>query len=183
MAHYKSNLRDIEFNMFELFGAGELMGKGAFEDVDAATARDMLRQAEGLATGILSDTFTSSDRNPPVYDPKTKTVKMPEDFKAAFQALMDAEGWRLEIPQEIGGIQAPPSLRWGVAEMILGSNPAAFMYMAGPGFAGILWHLGNEEQKKIAELMVERQCVGGGERGSGRDIYIVYKRIVCNVKP
>ena len=157
MAHYKSNLRDIEFNMFELFGAGELMGKGAFEDVDAATARDMLRQAEGLATGILSDTFTSSDRNPPVYDPKTKTVKMPEDFKAAFQALMDAEGWRLEIPQEIGGIQAPPSLRWGVAEMILGSNPAAFMYMAGPGFAGILWHLGNEEQKKIAELMVERQ--------------------------
>ncbi len=70
---------------------------------------------------------------------------------------MDAEGWRLEIPEELGGIAAPPSLRWAVAELILGSNPAAFMYMAGPGFAAILWHLGNEDQKKLAELMIERQ--------------------------
>ena len=43
---------------------------------------------------------------------KTKTVKMPEDFKAAFKELMDTEGWRLEIPLEAGGIAAPPSLRW-----------------------------------------------------------------------
>jgi alkylation response protein AidB-like acyl-CoA dehydrogenase len=157
MSHYKSNLRDIEFNMFEVFGAGDLMGKGAFEDMDPGTARDMLRQAQDLATGSLSDSFASADRNPPVYDPKAKTVTMPADFKAAYQELMDAEGWRLEIPEELGGIAAPPSLRWAVAELILGSNPAAFMYMAGPGFAAILWHLGNEDQKKLAELMVERQ--------------------------
>ncbi len=157
MSHYKSNLRDIEFNLFEVFGAGDLMGRGAFEEMDADTARHMLHQADDLATGILSDTFATADRNPPVYDPKAKTVTMPEDFKVAFQTLMDAEGWRLELPQEMGGIAAPPSLRWAVAEMILGSNPAAFMYMSGPGFASILWHIGNEDQKKIADLMVERQ--------------------------
>lgn len=157
MSHYKSNRRDIEFNMFEVFGAGDQMGQGVYEEMDADTARDLLKQSEELATGILSDTFASADRNPPVYDPKSKTVTMPEDFKASYQALMDSEGWRLEIPEEIGGIPSPPSLRWAVAELILGSNPAAFMYMAGPGFAGILWDLGNEEQKRWAELMVENQ--------------------------
>ena len=157
MTHYKSNLRDIEFNLFEVFGAGDLLGHGVYEDLDGDTAMDLLKQARDLAHGSLSDTFASADRNPPVYDPKAKTVTMPEDFKAAYQDLMDAEGWRLEVPEEIGGIPAPPSLRWAVADFILGSNPAAFMYMAGPGFAGILYNLGNEDQKKMAERMVERQ--------------------------
>ena len=31
MSHYKSNLRDIEFNIFELFGLGERLGTGIFE--------------------------------------------------------------------------------------------------------------------------------------------------------
>ncbi len=155
MSHYKSNLRDLEFNLFEVFGASDFMGEGIFEDMDPDTARDFLKQTEALATGELSDTFASSDRNPPVYDPKTYSVKMPEDFKRAFQTLMDSEGWRMEIPEEIGGISTPASVRWAVAELVLGANPAAFMYMAGPGFAGILWDLGNEDQKKMAERMVD----------------------------
>ena len=157
MSHYKSNLRDIEFNLFEVFGAGDWMGTAAFEDMDVATAKDFLKQTNELATGPLSDTFASADRNPPVYDPKTYSVTMPEDFKRSYQQLMDAEGWRMEVPAEIGGIATPPSLRWAVAELVLGANPAAFMYMSGPGFAGILYEIGNEIQKKQAERMVEGQ--------------------------
>ena len=157
MSHYKSNLRDIEFNLFEVFGAGDWMGTDAFEDMDVATAKDFLKQTNELATGPLSDTFASADRHPPVYDPTNYTVTMPEDFKNSYQMLMDAEGWRMEIPTEIGGIATPPSLRWAVAELVLGANPAAFMYMSGPGFAGILWDIGNEDQKKMAERMVENQ--------------------------
>ena len=157
MSHYKSNLRDIEFNLFEVFGGTERFGNAPFDDIDVDTAKDFLKNTETLATGILSDTFASADRNPPVYDPATYSVKMPEDFTRAYQALMDSEGWRLEIPEGLGGINCPPSLRWAVAELVLGSNPAAFMYMAGPGFAGILYNLGNEDQKKMAERMVENQ--------------------------
>ncbi len=157
MTHYKSNLRDIEFNLFEVFGAADRMGAAPFEDIDVATAKDFLKNTETLATGILSDTFASADRNPPVYDPATYSVKMPEDFKKGYQALMDSEGWRLEIPEGLGGINCPPSLRWAVAELVLGSNPAAFMYMSGPGFAGILYNLGNEDQKKMAERMIDGQ--------------------------
>jgi alkylation response protein AidB-like acyl-CoA dehydrogenase len=41
--------------------------------------------------------------------------------------------------------------------MMLGSNPAAFMFMSGPGFAAILDHLGNEDQKRWAQLMIENR--------------------------
>ncbi|MCB0915055.1 MAG: acyl-CoA dehydrogenase [Actinobacteria bacterium] len=157
MSHYKSNVRDIEFNLFEVFGADKRMGTGPFAEMDVDTAKEILREVNKLATGPLSDTLISSDRNPPVYDPATYTVTMPEDFKNAYQTLMDAEWYRLELPEHLGGTGAPPSLRWAVAELVLGANPAAFMYMAGPGFAAILDALGNEDQKKLAQLMIDNQ--------------------------
>ncbi len=157
MSHYKSNVRDIEFNLFEVFGADKRMGTGPFAEMDVDTAKEILREVNKLATGPLSDTLISSDRNPPVYDPAKFTVTMPEDFKASYQTLMDAEWYRLELPEHLGGTGAPPSLRWAVAELVLGANPAAFMYMAGPGFAAILDALGNEDQKKLAQFMIDKQ--------------------------
>lgn len=157
MSHYKSNQRDLEFNLFEVFGAGERMGKGPYVEMDVDTARDVLDEVNRLATGILSESFVSSDRVPPIYDPATKTVVMPEDFKKSYNALMDAEWWRLDLPEHLGGSGAPPSLRWAAAELLLGANPGAFMFMSGPGFAAILDSLGNEDQKRWGQLMIEKR--------------------------
>jgi alkylation response protein AidB-like acyl-CoA dehydrogenase len=41
--------------------------------------------------------------------------------------------------------------------MVLGANPAIHMYAAGPAFAQILHRLGNEDQRKLAVTMIERQ--------------------------
>jgi alkylation response protein AidB-like acyl-CoA dehydrogenase len=155
MAHYKSNQRDLEFNLFEVFGAGERMGKGPYSEMDVDTAKDILDEVNRLATGVLAESFDSSDRVPPVYDPATKSVTMPEDFKKSFKALMDAEWWRLDLPEHLGGTGAPPSLRWAASELLLGANPGAFLFMSGPGFAAILDALGNDDQKRWAELMIE----------------------------
>ena len=157
MSHYKSNLKDMKFNLLEVFGGNERLGVEPFTEFDPDTATNILDEVDILAKGKLSDTLTTSDRNPPIYDPINYTVTMPEDFKNAYQELMDAEWWRLELPEELGGMNAPPSLRWAVSELLLGSNPAAFMYMAGPGFAGILHAIGNDEQKVVAQHMVDRQ--------------------------
>ncbi|MFN8173272.1 MAG: acyl-CoA dehydrogenase [Candidatus Nanopelagicales bacterium] len=157
MPHYRSNLRDLEFNLFEVFGAAERMGTGPYADMDPQTAREVLREVDRLATGPLAEPFADADRNPPVYDPVAKTVTMPEGFKQAFRALMDAEWWRLDLPERLGGTGAPPSLRWAASELLLGSQPAAFMFMSGPGFASILENLGNADQRRWAELMVEKQ--------------------------
>mgnify|MGYP000520596067 CR=1 FL=1 len=72
MSHYKSNLRDIEFNLFEVFGGTERFGNAPFDDIDVDTAKDFLKNTETLATGLLSDTFASADRNPPVLHTRTR---------------------------------------------------------------------------------------------------------------
>ena len=156
MGHYKSNLRDLEFNLFEVFGAGERLGNGPFADMDEDTARDVLREVDRLATGELADSFADSDRNPPIYDPKTKTVTMPESFKKSYRLLLDSQWWRLDLPAHMGGSGAPPSLRWAASEMLLGSNPAAFMFMSGPGFASILDSIGNADQKRAATFTIDK---------------------------
>jgi hypothetical protein len=157
MTHYKSNLRDIEFNLFEMFGRQDILGKGPFGEVDEETARDMLAEVNRLATGPLAEPFADADRNPPVFDPATNTVTMPEPFRKAYQALVDSEWWRLNIPPEIGGTAVPRSLGWAVAEFILGSNPAAWMFGSGPTFANVLWRIGTPEQKRFAQFAVDHQ--------------------------
>ncbi len=157
MGHYKSNLRDIEFNLFEVFGRQELLGKPPFDEVDADTARSILSEVERLASNELAESLLDSDRNPPVFDPATGTVTMPESFKKSFKAYMDAEWWRLDLPADLGGIVAPLSLKWAVAELVLGSNPAVHMYASGASFAHVVYRLGTEEQRKVAEQMVEHR--------------------------
>jgi len=157
MGHYKSNLRDIEFNLFEVFGRQDLLGKPPFDEVDADTAHSILSEVERLASNELAESLLDSDRNPPVFDPADGTVTMPESFKKSFKAYMDAEWWRLDLPAELGGIVAPLSLKWAVAELVLGSNPAVHMYASGASFAHVVYRLGTEAQRKVAEQMVEQR--------------------------
>ncbi|QCB49823.1 acyl-CoA dehydrogenase [Rhodococcus sp. PAMC28707] len=157
MGHYKSNLRDLEFNLFELFGLDESLAGDNFGDLDGEAARDMLREVVRLAEGPVAESFADSDRNPPVFDPDTHTVKLPEAFKKSFKALYDGEWWRVGLDEEVGGIPAPRTLGWALNELLLGANPAAFMYSAGPGFANVLYNNGTDEQKEWAKVIVERK--------------------------
>ena len=156
MSHYKSNLRDIEFNLFELLGRQDVLGTGPFAEIDEETAREMLAEVNKLAVGPVAESFTDGDRNPPVFDPATGAVTLSESFKKSYRALVDAEWWRLSVSPELGGTPAPRSLQWGIASFILGANPALWMYYNGPTFAKILWDLGTPEQRRFAELAVER---------------------------
>ncbi|WP_267241729.1 acyl-CoA dehydrogenase [Streptomyces sp. PR69] len=157
MGHYKSNLRDIEFNLFEVLGRDKLYGTGPFAEMDVETAKSILEEIARLAENDLAASFEDADRNPPVFDPETNTAPVPASFKKSYQAFMDSEYWRLGLPEEIGGTTSPRSLIWSYAELLLGSNPAIWMYSSGPAFAGILFTEGNEVQKKIAQIAVEKQ--------------------------
>jgi alkylation response protein AidB-like acyl-CoA dehydrogenase len=157
MGHFKSNLRDIEFNLFELLGRQELLGAAPFADVDPQTARGILAEVERLASGPVAESFAEADRHPPVFDPATHSVQMPAAFKKSFQAFMDAEWYRLELPAELGGTEVPRSLGWAVAELILGANPAVWMYAGVGSFSRALWLMGTEQQRQIAQHAVERR--------------------------
>jgi alkylation response protein AidB-like acyl-CoA dehydrogenase len=156
MGHFKSNLRDIEFNLFEVLRRQDLLGSGPFADVDEETARGILDEVNRLAEGPVAESFADADRHPPVFDPVTHSVTMPESFKRSFQAFMDAEWFRLELPPELGGTSVPRTLGWAVAELILGANPAVWMYASVGSFSHALWQLGTPRQQEIAALAVDR---------------------------
>ncbi|EKA62497.1 acyl-CoA dehydrogenase domain-containing protein [Janibacter hoylei PVAS-1] len=177
MGHYKSNLRDIEFNLFEVFGRDEVLGQGPYEAVDADTAREMLKEYARLAENELAESFADADRNPPVFDPETSSVQMPEAFKKSYKAFQDAGFWSLDLPAELDGTVAPPSLRWAMNELVLGANPAIGMFGASYSFAKLLFLLGTPEQKKLAKWIAEKgwHCTmvltepdAGSDVGAGR---------------
>jgi alkylation response protein AidB-like acyl-CoA dehydrogenase len=155
MAHFKSNLRDIEFNLFEVLNRQELLGAAPFADVDEETARGILDEVKRLAEGPVAESFADADRNPPVFDPATHSVTMPESFKRSYNAFVDAEWFRLELPAELGGTTVPRTVAWSVAELVLGANPAVWMYASLGSFSHALWLMGTPAQKKIAEQAVE----------------------------
>jgi alkylation response protein AidB-like acyl-CoA dehydrogenase len=157
MSHYKSNLRDIEFNLFEVLRRQDLLGQPPYPELDEETVRGILGELERMATGPLAESFADADRNPPVFDPATNSVRVPESLRKSFRTFMDAEWYRLSLPAELGGTQAPRSLNWALAELILGSNPAIWMYSSGHTMARVLWELGTPEQKLFAEQAIEAE--------------------------
>jgi alkylation response protein AidB-like acyl-CoA dehydrogenase len=157
MTHYKSNLRDLEFNLFEVFGADQSFGQGPYADLDVDTARDILAEVNRLAREDLAASYVDGDRNPPRFDPVTHTADVPESFKKSYRAFMDAEFWRLDLPESLGGTPAPRAFWWAIAEMVLGANAPIWMYSSGPGFAHVVQVEGTERQKKWAQLFVDKQ--------------------------
>ncbi len=177
MGHYKSNLRDIEFNLFEMLNRQELLGSEPYPEIDEQTARGILEEVRRLAAGPLAESFADADRHPPVFDPASHSVTMPESFARSFRAFIDAEWFRLELPAELGGTVAPRSLHWSVAELILGANPAVWMYASGASMAHALWQLGTPEQKRFAQAAIDRKWTAtmaltepdaGSDVGAGR---------------
>ena len=156
MSHYTANLRDLEFNLFEFLDTKDRFGTGPFEQMDAETARGVLSEIRRLAEGPIAESFADADRNPPVFDPATHSVTLPESFKKSMKAINDGEWWRLDVPEHLGGFGAPHALTWAAFEMVLGANPAVFMFGSGAAFAAVLDELGTDDQKKLAELMLEK---------------------------
>jgi alkylation response protein AidB-like acyl-CoA dehydrogenase len=177
VSHYKTNLRDIEFNLFEVLGRDEVLGHGPFAEVDGESAREILREVERLSREDLAASYVDSDRNPPVFDPRTHTAPVPESFKKSYEAWMGSEFWRLQIREELGGTPAPSSLVWAMGEMVLGANAPVWMYGAGPAFAGVVYDNGNERDQRIARHIIDRGWLttmvltepdAGSDVGAGR---------------
>jgi alkylation response protein AidB-like acyl-CoA dehydrogenase len=156
MSHYKANLRDIEFCLFDLLGTEKILGTSIFSELDRETSMGMLEEMKRLTENDLAASFVDGDRIGTDFNKATGDVKLPESFKKSYKAYVDGEWWRVDAPVPLGGTKLPASVRWAIAEMVLGSNPAIHIYASGYAFAQVAFHLGTEEQKHFAKLMVDR---------------------------
>lgn len=157
MGHYTANLRDIEFCLFDLLDRQSVLGTSIYKELDRETVMSMLGEIKRLAENDLAASFVDGDRLGVDFNPATGDVKLPDAFKKSYRAYMDGEWWRIDTPAELGGTVIPASVRWAIAEMVLGSNPAVHIYASGTAFAHVAYYLGTTEQKKLAKIMVERE--------------------------
>ena len=156
MSHYTANLRDIEFCLFDLLDRGSVLGTSIYKDLDRETVMGMLEEVKRLSENDLAASFVEGDRLGVSFDPATGDAKVPASFKKSYRSYIDGEWWRIDAPEELGGTVIPASVRWAIAEMVLGSNPAVHIYASGASFAQVAYVLGNAKQKKMAKHMVER---------------------------
>jgi alkylation response protein AidB-like acyl-CoA dehydrogenase len=177
VGHYKSNVRDIEFNLFEMFDTDEVLKTGAFGDLDSDTVKIMLEEASKLAEGPIAEAFESSDRTPPTFNPDTHDVSLPQALKDSVNAWTEADWEKIGLTDEVGGIPAPSTVAWAINEFMCGALPAGFFYLAGPAFASLLFKNGNEAQKHWAQMAVEKnwgatmvltEPEAGSDVGAGR---------------
>src|SRR3984893_13559515 len=177
MGHYKSNVRDLEFNLFEVLELEQALASGEFGDLDGDSVRQMLIEAARLAEGPVAESFAEADRHPPTFNVDEHTVTLPEPFKKSLRAWQQGEWFRVGLDENIGGVPAPAAVNWAINEFVLGANPAVFLFLAGPVFANILYHIGNDQQQHWAALAIERDwCAtmvltepdAGSDVGAGR---------------
>ena len=177
MGHYKSNLRDLEFNLFEVLRLDDVLATGQFGELSGDAVRRLLAAGAAEAEGPLAKGFFEGDRNPPTFDAETHSVTLPESFKESVR-VWQRGGWlRFGLPAGIGGTPAPATVRWSINEFLVGGQPAAFFYLAGPPSLEVLYNEGNEQQRHWAALAIDRNWGGtmvltepdaGSDVGAGR---------------
>jgi alkylation response protein AidB-like acyl-CoA dehydrogenase len=157
LGHYIANIRDLEFNLFEVLDLGAVLGTGAYSELDVDTVRTILAEAARLAEGPIAESFASADRNPPVFDPATHSISLPDgELIKSVAAIKEAGWWRLGLAEEIGGIAAPPPLTWAVNELVFAANASACFFNMGPPMSRALYIEGNDQQKRWAAEGLER---------------------------
>jgi alkylation response protein AidB-like acyl-CoA dehydrogenase len=156
-SHYKSNLRDIYFNLFESLDiSNNTLLNEPYKALDEATLRDLLRTFEKVCVDKMAPSFVEGDSVPLQMDDKGN-VTLPKGLK---QALLDfqGDGWHLfDMPEDLNGMGAPRSAYWSAFEMLVGANPPAAFYLFGTFVAKIVQELGTESQKaRYVSNLVER---------------------------
>ncbi len=145
--HYKPNLRDIFFQLFEVLEIqSSVLGKAPFETMDEDTARTSIEGFLEVMQATWAPAFADGDRVGAVFDGEGN-VRLPKSFHKALDAFY-AGGWnKLELPEHLGGYGAPPSVQWAGFELMAGANPAICFYVLGNQMAKIIDSLGTPSQK------------------------------------
>ena len=158
MSHYKSNLRDIEFNLFEVLGRDEVLGTGPFErDRRRDRPRDPRRGRPAVPRGPRR--VVRGQR------PQPAGLRPGDAHRAAAGVVQEElprlDGRRVLAPQikeELGGTPAPSSLNWAIGrDGARRQRARSGCTAAGPAFAGVIHRNGNERDKRIAQHIVDRE--------------------------
>jgi alkylation response protein AidB-like acyl-CoA dehydrogenase len=155
-AHYRSNLRDIYFNLFEVLRVQDAtFGRGPYAGFDEDTARAALGGLEEFVQASFATSFVAGDRQGARFD-GAGNVTLPAEVTASLRAYYEGGWHNLELPEALGGMGAPPSVGWAGFELLAGSHAAATFYLLGNLVAKVIDRLGTPGQRaRFVENMVK----------------------------
>ena len=158
--YFKSDLRDIEFALFEQFNLRGLMESAPFNHITEEDVRLILKEAQTFASEVLGPTMQTSDREGCTLTPEG--VKVPKVLHTAWKQYYE-NGWNtLTLAEKYGGQGAPGMLGVAVAEMLVAANVAFNMY---PGLsmaaAAVIRAFGTTEQQERYAPKIEDGTWGG----------------------
>ena len=85
MSHYKSNLRDIEFSLFEVNRIQDHLDSPEWPGLDQKTVSDLLGEIERLATEDYAASYVDQDRIP--LELVNGEIVLPESVKSSIAAF------------------------------------------------------------------------------------------------
>ncbi len=145
--HYKPNLRDTFFQLFEVLEIQKsVLGSRPFESMDEDAARAAIEGLLEVLQASWAPAFADGDRVTATFDGQGN-VKLPPSFHKALNAYYGG-GWnKLDLPEHLGGYGAPPSVQWAGFELMSGANAAVCFYVLGNQMAKVIDALGTQSQK------------------------------------
>ena len=177
MASLWVDLRDIKFQLFEVFKIGEtLLGKGRYKDYDADTCNMVLDQAAKFAELELAPTYPDEVHRKPVEATfKDGKVYVPEAYHRLWKLYCEAGYMAMADQPEVGGQGFPACLAAAAANMFLACNQAFVMY---PGLThGAARLFEDYFQNPLRDIVLEKMYTGEWagtmcltEPGAGTDV-------------
>jgi hypothetical protein len=130
MASLWIDLRDINFQLFEVFKIGEtLLGKGRYADYDVDTCKMVLDQAAKFAETELAPTYPDEVHRKPVEATfKDGKVTTPEAYKRLYKLYCEGGYMATADEPEVGGQGFPACIAAACTNMFLSTNQAFLMY-------------------------------------------------------
>jgi len=168
MAQYKTDLRDIEFNLFEVLKIQDNSADYGEQDL-----KEIVTQFDYFSGKELYPTRVPGDEKGVTL--KDGSVTVPEEFQTANQAFYENGWFALGYPEDIGGMPVPAAITFACKSISIGANVAYSMYPGlTAGALNVIHKVGSEEQKAkyIAPIMEGRwggtMCLT--ESGAGSDV-------------
>jgi hypothetical protein len=177
MASLWIDLRDINFQLFEVFKIGEtLLGKGRYADYDVDTCKMVLDQAAKFAETEIAPTYPDEVHRKPVEATfKDGKVTTPEAYKRLYKLYCEGGYMATADEPEVGGQGFPACIAAACANMFLSTNQAFLMY---PGLShGAARLMQDYFQHPLRDILLEKMFSGEWagtmcltEPGAGSDV-------------
>ncbi|MCO4793154.1 MAG: acyl-CoA dehydrogenase family protein [Bacteriovoracaceae bacterium] len=168
MAEYKTDLRDLEFSLFEW-----LKIQDHIEDYGENDLKDIINQYDKFIGNEVYPTRTNGDEEG--VELKDGQVTVPESFHRANQQFYENGWFALGYPEDIGGMPVPHALSVACTSIANGANVSWTMYYGLSRAAmNVIHQVGSDDQKnKYIPKMMEGSWGGTmclTEAGAGSDV-------------